>query len=88
MDILQQINAVVDIPKFQLQTIFGNIKLYQEQNVATGVHVIDKESKTLVRLQVTVTNGIFLCENIEVNKDLIISGLIQSKSWVLFNGNR
>lgn len=88
MDILQQINAVVDIPKFQLQTIFGNIKLYQEQNVATGVHVIDMESKTLVRLQVTVTNGIFLCENIEVNKDLIISGLIQSKSWVLFNGNR
>jgi len=51
MDILQQINAVVDIPKLQLQSIVGNLKLYQEQNVATGVHVIDEESKTLVRLR-------------------------------------
>jgi len=74
MDILQQINAVVDIPKLQLQSIVGNLKLYQEQNVATGVHVIDEESKTLVRLPVTVTDGTFLCDNIDVNKDLVING--------------
>lgn len=80
MDILQQINAVVDIPKLQLQSIVGNLKLYQEQNVATGVHVIDEESKTLVRLPVTVTDGTFLCDNIDVNKDLVINGgLYQAK---------
>jgi len=42
--------------------------------VATGVHVIDEESKTLARLPVTVTDGTFLCDNIDVNKDLVING--------------
>lgn len=59
IDILNQLEAIVDIPKQSLNTQTFNIQIELESKIVPTVHTIEEESKKIIPITVNLKNGTF-----------------------------
>lgn len=74
MDLLAQLGATIDLPNLLLKTNKTTIPILTYCNRTSDIHNIPAHTKLIVPLPVKPGNEEFLCNTIEINKDLQISG--------------
>jgi len=80
MDFLTDRKAKINIEELKLETPFTSINIITEINRSTDELFIQPQSKAIIKLPVDPSEGDFLCNSLEIDNILSVSGGLYTAS--------
>jgi len=77
IDFLTDRKAKINIEELNLETPFTSINIITEINRSTDELFIQPQSKAIIKLPVDLSEGDFLCNSLEIDSNLSVSGLLE-----------